>query len=177
MRTTRVARAAVTFSPPSCHTAGWWWPYPPLARFLCRLSIWSARTHCHTIHYSCEDKFHCSYYVSWGQTYMGVLKDNRLAHAPTSSQHLLLTVDLLMRVQFPWAVNYNFNTIVTNYNGPLAADIARIDVATHVKGTKFGASSTLMWLSWDHIRDYIIVVRSVVRMSRVYFLLYYRYQL
>ena len=38
----------------------------------------------------------------------------------------------------------SFLTIVTNYNGPLAADIARIDVATHVKELKYGASSTLI---------------------------------
>ena len=37
-----------------------------------------------------------------------------------------------------------FYTIVSNYDGPLAAEIARIDVATHVKGTKYGASSTLI---------------------------------
>ena len=148
MRITRAARAAVTFLPPSCHIAGWWWPYPPLARYLRKLSIWSARTHYHTIHYSFKDnwlkeaapwyrtkpyalqllllgcgivtvnqsrsvhnkskltktswkeltkwcnkmadrEFHRSYYVFWRQTYMGVLKDNRLAHDPTTSaQHL-----------------------------------------------------------------------------------------
>ena len=37
-----------------------------------------------------------------------------------------------------------FYTIVTNYNGPLAADTARIDVATHIKVAQYGASSTLI---------------------------------
>ena len=36
-----------------------------------------------------------------------------------------------------------FYAIVTNYNGPLAADIACVDVATHIKVAKFEASSTL----------------------------------
>ena len=36
-----------------------------------------------------------------------------------------------------------FYTIVTNYNGPLAADITCIDAATHTKVAKFEASSSL----------------------------------
>ncbi len=48
-----------------------------------------------------------------------------------------------IQVQVALAAHSSFYTIVTNDNGSLSVDIACIDVATHIKGTKYGASCTL----------------------------------
>ena len=72
----------------------------------------------------------------------------------------------------------SFYTIVTNYNRPLAAEIARIDVATYIKVANCEATSTLILTlirtesialaSWSH---------GIFTRARVQFLQYYRYQL
>ncbi len=80
-----------------------------------------------------------------------------------------------LQVQFAWAENISFHTIVTNYYEPLAAAQAHMHVVTH-KRRSYG-SSTLHWPSSGRIWDCSIVATSVVSMSRVQFLPYYRYQL
>ncbi len=54
----------------------------------------------------------------------------------------------------------------------LAAAQAHIHVATHINE----GGSTLNWPSSEHIRDCSIAATRAVCMSRVYYLLYYRYQ-
>ena len=71
----------------------------------------------------------------------------------------------------------SFYAIVTNYNGPFAVDFARNDVATHIKRENTELALRSNWLSSGHIRGRSITVTCVVCMNRVYFLLYYRYQL
>ena len=46
----------------------------------------------------------------------------------------------MVTCEFALAEYIFFYTIVTSYNGSLAADIAHIDVATHMEVTKFGAT-------------------------------------
>ena len=48
-----------------------------------------------------------------------------------------------LRVKFAWVEYISFYTIVANYNGTLAADVARIDDATHIKAVKYEATLTL----------------------------------
>ena len=67
--------------------------------------------------------------------------------------------------------------MITNYNGPLAVDMTRIDIATHEKVAKYGGSSTLILALSGRVRSYSIMVTLEVCMNRVYLLLYYRYQL
>ena len=46
-----------------------------------------------------------------------------------------------LQVQVGCAEYISFFAILTNCNGPIAAPQARIDVATHTKVAKYGASS------------------------------------
>ena len=48
-----------------------------------------------------------------------------------------------LHMEVVWDEYISFFAIVTNYNGPLASAQARIDVATHVKGSQHEANSTL----------------------------------
>ena len=41
-------------------------------------------------------------------------------------------------------IHISFYTIVTNYNGPLAVDMTRNDIATHIEITKYEVSCTLI---------------------------------
>jgi len=88
--------------------------------------------------------------VSYRQWYVGALKDNRPADAPWSTQHVLLTVESLMQVQFAWATYADFYTIITNYNWQLAVDVACFDVGSHIKVAKY----EVMLLKLTLIRPY-----------------------
>ena len=46
-------------------------------------------------------------------------------------------------MKFAWAEYISFDTIVNNYNGVLAADIAHINDVTHIKMAKYEATLTL----------------------------------
>ena len=71
----------------------------------------------------------------------------------------------------------SFYTVIADYNGPLAVDMTRINIATNEKVAKYGGSSTLILTLSGRVRSYIVMVTLEVCMSRVYLLLYYRYQL
>ena len=62
---------------------------------------------------------------------------------PPAHQDTYETVASQLRVKFAWAEYITFYTIVANYNGALAADIARIGNATHIKAAKYEATLTL----------------------------------
>ena len=48
-----------------------------------------------------------------------------------------------LRDKFGWDEYISFYTIVANYNGVLAADIAHINDVTHIKVAKYEATLTL----------------------------------
>ena len=54
-----------------------------------------------------------------------------------------MSVASLLHVKFACAEYISFYAIVTNHNGPLAADVARIDDTTHIKVAKYGANLML----------------------------------
>ena len=50
-----------------------------------------------------------------------------------------------LQEQFVWAEYISFYTIITNYNGPLASDVACINIITHITVARYGAILALKW--------------------------------
>ena len=78
-----------------------------------------------------------SYVESGTNTYIG----NILVFGPHQVPYKAVASRL--QVKLAWAEYISFYTIVSNYDGPLAADIARIDDATHIKVAKYEANFVL----------------------------------
>ena len=72
---------------------------------------------------------HVTPHASWHNSY--VIGPHQVSYEAVPSR---------LQVKFALAEYISFYTIVTNYNGPLVADSARIDDATHIKVAKYEAT-------------------------------------